>query len=162
MLPRSTRTSSAPTGAAAERYDTKMGFISRKIGARKLGYNLTAVPPGERAFPFHNHQVNEEMFFVLAGSGEIRIGDETFPIRTGDIIACPAGGHETAHQIINTGSQELRYLAISTQQSPEIAEYPDTGRFGVLAEMAQNSNETARMLMFVGREEQSLSYWEEE
>ena len=125
-------------------------------------YNLTAVPPGKRAFPFHNHQVNEEMFSVLAGSGEIRIGDETFPIRTGDIIACPAGGHETAHQIINSGSQELRYLAISTQQSAEIAEYPDTGRFGVLAEMAQNSNETARMLMFVGREEQSLSYWEEE
>jgi uncharacterized cupin superfamily protein len=43
------------------------------------------------------------------GSGKIRIGDETFPIRTGDIIACPAGGHETAHQIVNTGSQELRY-----------------------------------------------------
>jgi uncharacterized cupin superfamily protein len=56
----------------------------------------------------------------------------------------------------------LRYLAVSTQKSPEIAEYPDTGRFGVLAEMAQQSNETARMLIFVGREEQSLSYWEEE
>ena len=47
-------------------------------------------------------------------------------------------------------------------QSPEIAEYPDTGRIGVLAEMAQKSNETARMLMFVGREEQSLNYWQEE
>ena len=46
-------------------------------------------------------------------------------------------------------------------QSPEIAEYPDTGGFGVLAEMAQKSNETARMLMFVGREQQSLNYWEE-
>ena len=34
----------APTGAAAERYDAKMGFTGRKIGARKLGYNLTAVP----------------------------------------------------------------------------------------------------------------------
>ena len=47
-------------------------------------------------------------------------------------------------------------------QSPEIAEYPDTGGFGVLAEIAQKSNETARMLMFVGREQQSLNYWEEE
>ena len=47
-------------------------------------------------------------------------------------------------------------------QSPEIAEYPDTGGFGALAEMAQKSNETARMLMFVGREQQSLNYWEEE
>ena len=48
--------------------------------------------PGKRAFPFHNHQVNEEMFFVIAGSGEVRIGAEMFPIRKGDIIACPAGG----------------------------------------------------------------------
>ena len=43
-----------------------------------LHYNLTAVPPGKRAFPFHNHRVNEEMFFILEGTGEVRIGcDDT-------------------------------------------------------------------------------------
>jgi len=152
----------APTGAAAERYDAKIGFISRQVGAKKLDYNVTAVPPGKRAFPFHNHQVNEEMFFVLAGSGEVRIGAETFPIRKGDIIACPAGGHDTAHQIVNTGSEELRYLAVSTQQSPEVAEYPDTGRFGVLAELAPDIGGTPHMLMFVGRDGQSLNYWDGE
>lgn len=136
--------------------------MSRQVGAKKLGYNVTAVPPGKRAFPFHNHQVNEEMFFVLAGSGEVRIGAETFPIRKGDIIACPAGGLDTAHQIVNTGSEELRYLAVSTQQSPEVAEYPDTGRFGVLAELAPDVGGTPRMLMFVGREVHSLNYWEGE
>jgi hypothetical protein len=35
--------------------------------------------------------------------------------RSGDVIACPAGGRETAHQIINTGTDELRYLAVSTK-----------------------------------------------
>ena len=49
------------------------------------------------------------MFFVLHGSGEVRIGEARYPIRAGDIIACPAGGKETAHQIINTGNEELRY-----------------------------------------------------
>lgn len=43
------------------------------------------------------------MFFVLQGTGEIRIGESTLPIRPGDVIACPAGGKETAHQIVNTG-----------------------------------------------------------
>src|SRR5882757_8188935 len=104
----------AAKGAAAERFDARMGFIGTRIGAKKLGYNITAVPPGKRAFPFHNHRFNEEMFFMLQGTGEIRIGGTTYPIRKGDIISCPAGGKEKAHQIINTGTEELRYLAVST------------------------------------------------
>ncbi|WP_367025949.1 cupin domain-containing protein [Methylococcus sp. ANG] len=67
----------APTGAAAERYEAKMGFIAPLIGARKLGYNITAVPPGKRAFPAHNHHANEEMFFVLQGTGELHVGANT-------------------------------------------------------------------------------------
>ncbi|MGI8568602.1 MAG: cupin domain-containing protein [Methylocella sp.] len=160
MLPRPP--TFAPKGVAAERYEAKMGFVGRKIGAKALGYNVTTVPPGKRAFPFHNHQVNEEMFFVLAGTGEIRIGVETFPIRQGDVICCPAGGPETAHQIMNTGSEELRYLAVSTQQSPEITEYPDSGRFGLLAQLATNEGGAPRTLMFVGRETDSLNYWDGE
>ena len=117
----------AAKGSAAERFDARMAFIGPRVGAQKLGYNITAVPPGKRAFPFHNHRVNEEMFLILEGSGEVRIGSETHSIRTGDIIACPPGGKETAHQIVNTGSEELRYLAVSTKMSPEIAEYPDSG-----------------------------------
>jgi uncharacterized cupin superfamily protein len=150
----------APKGAAAERYDATMALVSRQLGAKKLGFNVTAVPPGKRAFPFHSHQVNDEMFFVLAGTGEIRIGQDVHPIRTGDIISCPAGGPETAHQIVNTGSEELRYLAVSSMQTPEIAEYPDTGRFGVLAHLAPAADGTPRFFAFVGRESESGDYWE--
>src|SRR3569833_884932 len=68
----------APTGTAEERFDARMGFIGPRIGARKLGYNITAVPPGKRAVPFHNHQVNEEMLFILQGTGEGKIGAQTY------------------------------------------------------------------------------------
>jgi uncharacterized cupin superfamily protein len=150
------------TGAAAERFDARMGFIGPQLGAEKLGYNITAVPPGKRAFPFHNHRVNEEMFFVVAGSGEVRIGATSYPIRTGDIIACPAGGKETAHQIINTGTTELRYLGVSTKLSPDIAEYPDSGKFGVLAEYPPDKNGKPQKFSFVGRENLNVNYWEGE
>jgi uncharacterized cupin superfamily protein len=152
----------APSGKAAERFGAKMGFIGPRVGAQKLGYNITAVPPGKRAFPFHNHRANEEMFFVLQGSGEARIGESTYPIRAGDVIACPAGGKETAHQIINSGTEELRYLAVSTKLSPEIAEYPDSGKFGVLAELPPLADGKPTHFRFVGREGQSLDYWEGE
>jgi uncharacterized cupin superfamily protein len=122
------------------------------LGSKKLGYNVTVVPQGKSAFPFHSHGVNEEMFFVLEGEGEVRIGSETYSIRGGDVIACPPGGPETAHQIANTGDAELRFLAVSTKLSPEIVEYPDSGKFGVLCDGFR----------FLGRAEESLGYWDDE
>ena len=152
----------AATGPAAERFDARMGSLSGPLGAQKLGYNLTAVPPGKRAFPFHNHRMNEEMFFILDGTGEIRIGVDVHPIRPGDVIACPPGGPETAHQIVNTGDVELRYLAVSTKLSPEIAEYPDSGKFGILAEFPPGANGEPRGFRFVGRAGQNVPYWDGE
>jgi len=152
----------APTGAAAERFDAKIGGIAPRIGAQKLGYNITAVPPGKSAFPSHNHHANEEMFFVLQGSGELRMGENTYPVRVGDVIACPAGGKEAAHQILNTGTEELRYLAVSTKLSPELVEYPNSGKFGVLAELPESADGKPQRFMFVGRESGSLNYWEDE
>lgn len=150
----------APTGAAAERYDARLGEVSRRIGARRLGYNITAIPPGKRAFPFHNHRVNEEMFFILEGTGEVRIGSETYPLRKGDFIACPPGGRETAHQIVNTGETELRFLAVSTMDSPELCEYPDSDKFAISGYFAEASG--PRVFRYVGREAESRDYWEGE
>jgi uncharacterized cupin superfamily protein len=139
----------------------RRGFIGTKLGAKKLGYNLTAVPPGRRAFPLHSHRVNEEMFFVLQGTGIVRLGSESFPVRVGDVIACPPGGPETAHQIVNTGDEELRYLAVSTRLSPEIAEYPESNKFGVLAEFADG--ESGRQIFrYLGRPQESLGYFDGE
>lgn len=152
----------AATGPAVERFDARMGLIGPRIGARQLGYNITAVPPGKRAFPCHNHRVNEEMVYVLQGCGEVRIGENTYPIRPGDVIAFPAGGKETAHQIINSGTEELRYLAVSTKLSPELCDYPDSGKFGVFAELPPDADGKPQRFMFVGREGDSLGYWEGE
>lgn len=151
-----------PTGEAAQRYEARMAMVSRAIGARQLGYNVTELPPGKRAFPFHNHRVNEEMFFVLEGHGEVRLGTETLALRAGDFLACPAGGPDTAHQIVNTGATRLRYLVVSTAITPELVDYPDTGKFGVLAEFPAGPNEPPQVFRFVGRESNAVDYWEGE
>jgi len=110
----------------------KYGVISDKIGARKLGYNLTICPPGKKTCPFHNHHVNEEMFFVLEGEGLLRFGDQEYPLRKHDVVACPAGKPDVAHQIINTGDTDLKYLALSTRERAEVVEYPDSKKVGVM------------------------------
>ncbi len=116
-----------------ERFDARVAPISQALGAKKLAYNVTAVAPGKRAFPFHNHHTNEELFLVLSGEGTLRYGPEEHRVREGDLVACPPGGPETAHQLVNTGSAELRYLAISTAIDTDVFQYPDSGKFGVVS-----------------------------
>lgn len=130
-----------------------MGQVGQKLGSQKLGYNVTVCPPGKAVFPMHSHRVNEEMFFILEGQGELRIGEETHPVKKGDFIACLPGGKEKAHQLRNTGKEDLKYLAVSTKESPEIAEYPDSGKFGVM---------DGQGFRFLGRAKDSLEYWEGE
>jgi len=153
---------SAAPGAAGERFDARMGEIASRIGARLLGCNLTAIPPGKAAFPRHNHHVNEELFVILDGAGELHIGDARHPLRAGDVVACPPGGSETAHQIRNTGTRELRFLAISTRLLPEIVGYPDSGKFGVRNEWVDPASGETCLFRYFGRSGDSLCYWDGE
>jgi uncharacterized cupin superfamily protein len=152
----------AATGKAAERYAPRIGLVGAQLGAQKLGYNLIALAPGMRAFPFHSHRVNEEMFFIVAGVGEIRIGEQRYPLRSGDIVACPAGDASTAHQIINTGENELRYLALSTQMSPEVVEFPDSGKYSVQVDHTVDANGQSKGFRTVGKLGEALDYWDGE
>ncbi|HNJ82274.1 MAG TPA: cupin domain-containing protein [Piscinibacter sp.] len=114
-------------------YTSRRACFSASIGARQLGYNLTELPPGKAQCPFHSHRAEEEMFLILEGEGELRFGERRYPIRRHDVIACPTGGPEVAHQIVNTGHTVLRYLAVSTMADVEICEYPDSGKVGLFA-----------------------------
>ena len=114
-------------------YTSRRGQISDHIGARDLGYNLTVLPPGKAQCPFHSHHGEEEMFFILEGEGELRFGDRRYPLRPHDVIACPTGGPEVAHQIINTGTMPMRYLALSHRVDLEACEYPDSNKVMVAA-----------------------------
>jgi uncharacterized cupin superfamily protein len=68
------------------------------------------------------------MFLILEGEGVLRFGDKRYPIRKHDVIACPTGGPEVAHQIINTGTTTMRYLALSNVVDIETCEYPDSNK----------------------------------
>ncbi len=114
-------------------FTSRRALFSARIGARLLGYNLTVLPPGKAQCPFHSHRAEEEMFLILEGEGELRFGSERHPIRKHDVIACPTGGPEVAHQIINTGASEMRYLALSNLEATEICEYPDSNKVGIFA-----------------------------
>mgnify|MGYP002789861406 CR=1 FL=1 len=138
-------------------YTSRRALFSAGIGAKRLGYNLTVLPPGKAQCPFHSHRAEEEMFLILEGEGELRFGPDRFPVRALDVIACPTGGPETAHQIINTGAGDLRYLSLSTLADVEVCEYPDSSKIGVYA-----GEHGERRLRKLFRGEADVDYYDRE
>jgi uncharacterized cupin superfamily protein len=143
-----------------ENFAAKLGRIGPEVGMEQLGCMLTIVPPGKRAFPHHNHHVNEEMMVILSGSGEYRFGEETHPVRAGDVIAAPAGGRDHAHQLVNTGEGELKYLCMSTMQKTDVVEYPDSNKVGAVTWGGSDDGVPAFSHRAIAAE--PVGYWEGE
>jgi uncharacterized cupin superfamily protein len=135
----------------APRYDSRFGSVSAGTVARKLGCGVDTVAPGQQSCPYHFHHVQEEMFIVLEGSGTLRVADELLPIKAGDVIFVPCGP-DYPHHILNTSDAELKYLSISTQERPEVCEYPDSNKIGIFAKGSA----------FVQRRDKGLDYWDGE
>jgi uncharacterized cupin superfamily protein len=132
--------------------------LGAPLGARKLGYNLTEIPAGKRAFPYHFHHVNEEMFLVLSGTGELRWPGGTHPVKPMDLLCFPPGP-EGAHQLVNTGKTPLRYLAVSTMEDPEVCEYPDSGKYLVTAGRPPGGTRDDCKLAVVAFKKAGVDYW---
>jgi uncharacterized cupin superfamily protein len=139
-----------------DKYRSDCIRVGPLVGARDLGYSYDVVPPGMRACPFHSHHAEEEMFFIVSGKGTLRYGGETRAIRAGDFIACPTGGRDTAHQIINDSDAPLAYISVSTNHVAEICEYPDSGKVGAFGGA---SNPRLRHLT---QDAAAVDYWKDE
>ncbi len=112
-----------------ETFKAKLGRMGPTLCLEKLGAMLTIIEPGKRAFPYHRHHAIEELFFIIEGAGEYRYGDDVYPIKPGDLLSAPVGEEAKAHQIINTGTEPLKFLAVSTRDPVDIVEYPDAEKF---------------------------------
>jgi uncharacterized cupin superfamily protein len=124
-----------------KQFAVKWGRVSPVLGLKGLGCAVHVVPPGKKAFPFHRHHVMDELFFIVSGQGEYRFGDTRQPVRAGDIVAAPAG--TKAHQLINTGTDDLRYLGISTMGEVDVVDYPDSKKIAVAAGVKNADFKTA-------------------
>jgi uncharacterized cupin superfamily protein len=113
------------------RYGADGHEVAPALGAEQLGYGVIALDPGKRSCPFHFHHLEEEVFFVLDGTGVLRqgTGDDTEEIELsrGDFVAFPAGTG-IAHQFINRGDRPFVYVAMSNKVRGDVAEYPDSDK----------------------------------
>jgi quercetin dioxygenase-like cupin family protein len=73
-----------------------------------------AIPPGDR---LGNHvNTAEETQYILSGTGDLLLDDGAKPVKPGDVFVLNEG---TAHDLHNTGPEELRVLASFSKPTVE-------------------------------------------
>lgn len=148
-----------------ERFAAERKGLGDAAGGERIGASLYRVPPGRTAFPAHVHYGEEEALYILAGEGVLRLlegeGDETeVPVHPGDYVALPAGG--PAHQLLNRGTAPLEYLCLGTMSAPEVVEYPDSGKIGVMAEAPPGGPNARRLVHAFYKRGAAVDYYEGE
>jgi mannose-6-phosphate isomerase-like protein (cupin superfamily) len=78
----------------------------RNSAIRNQSLAEARVAPGATT-ALHFHCRAEEIYYVLAGTGRMRLGEEWRDVGPGDAIAIPPG---EVHQITNVGAGELVFL----------------------------------------------------
>ncbi len=61
----------------------------------------------------HKHEYHSETLYVLAGTGTMHVGDDSYSIKEGDYINVP---ENTVHSVLVTSEIPLKVISI---QSPE-------------------------------------------
>ena len=137
-------------------YDALSARLALGTAAQKLGLSIDTVAPGKRSCPYHFHHAQEELFIVIEGEGTLRVAGEMLPVRAGDVVFIPPGS-EYPHQFINTSRHPMKYLSVSTRESPEVCEYPDSDKYFAMARGADGRGFEA-----IQRASARLDYWDGE
>lgn len=92
----------------------RLAFSAEKL--KKVGLVDTAnlfcdaycLEPGQEQAG-HRHAVGDKLYFVLSGTGRIRVGDEERDVQPGDLACAPAGAD---HGVRNPGPDRLALLVM--------------------------------------------------
>jgi len=100
--------------------------------AASLGATLWELQPGGSQFTYHFHHGSDELLVVLRGTPTVRLHDGDRALAEGDVVSLPRGA-EGGHQLRNDGEEVARVLIVSSNADPDVAEYPETGKIGIVA-----------------------------
>jgi uncharacterized cupin superfamily protein len=131
--------------------DMKAEELGDRAGMKRLGVNLTRIPPGKQSFIPHAHSVEEEFVFVLSGAGEVVLDGIAHPIGAGDFVGFPTDG--VVHHFLSLGPDDLVYLTAGERSPIEVSDLPSIGKTLVFR------NDTVTLFGEDGEEAMSSAEW---
>lgn len=87
---------------------------------------ISRIPPGKSACPYHSHSAQWEFYHVLSGTGLVRHKDGSTPIEPGDAFIFRPG---EPHELINNGVQDLIFYVVADNPMGESCYYPDSDKW---------------------------------
>ena len=135
------------------KYAVSFKGISEALGREPASLDLSkrhpfdlewnCVPPGKPNFPYHAHSAQWELYLIVSGEGNVRHKNGTTDVVAGDAFIF---GPDEAHQLINSGQEDLVYYVIADNPIGESAYYPDSGKWKV------NKSSAVDRVVIKGRE----------
>ena len=142
--------SDAPAG-----YGAKVKRLPRGV---KLGASLYELPPGATQAPYHFHHGMEELLVVLRGRPTLRTAEGERQLVEGETVHFGLGTHG-AHQVSNPTEEPVRYVFVSNIVTPEVVEYPDSGK---IAGLAKTTSQQGAPLHAIHRVADAVDYFDGE
>ena len=99
--------------------------LAEPLGSERLGARLWRLPPFS-ANTWHRHPEQEELYFVLEGTGRMRVGAETITVpKHGAVLVRPA----CLRQVFNDTAEEVLWLILGAPRHEDMSDrsafYPE-------------------------------------
>lgn len=85
------------------------------VGSSRVDFRISRYAPMAYVQE-HQHQIQEQVYYVLEGEGVLTLDDESHLMRPHDYVYVPPG---VRHSFTNTGLDGLVFLVITTPASDE-------------------------------------------
>ena len=93
-------------------YPGEMRFLTPELGCEQVALTWRRMPPdtGGRGSYGHMHRTQEEIYFVVSGTLQFKLGDETFDLGPKTAVRIPA---ETVRSVWNEGPDDVELIMCS-------------------------------------------------
>lgn len=79
--------------------------------AKGLTFNVVIIKPGNTVKPAHSHPNNEELIYIVSGSGEVYIDGKVSKVETGSAVLFSPG---SIHMLRNSGKTDMKVACFFT------------------------------------------------
>ena len=96
------------------KYPGEMRFLSEPLGNRQVAITHRRMPPGSggKGSYGHRHKTQEEVYYVIAGTLEFKLGDEVVDVPAGCVVRVAP---DTVRSIWNEGPEDAELVIVSTR-----------------------------------------------
>jgi uncharacterized cupin superfamily protein len=106
--------------------------LGRAAGSVDVGLKRIVLYPGYQSYPEHHHSAEEEMIYILRGSGTLTQDGERVLVEAGDTISHPSNTG-VPHALVADRGEELEYLAFGERDPDDVVSYPNSGKVMIRA-----------------------------